>query len=312
MNQPEPRPPLVCIVGPTGAGKSSVAIRLALHFGSEIVSADSRQIYCGMDIGTAKVGPDDRANVCHHLLDLCSPGDEYSLHHFTADAETTIFDIQSRGRLPFVVGGTGHYISALTQGLRPPAVAPDPELRDELNRLLEEGGTEALAATLRELDPIAYADLDLQNPRRLVRAIEVHTSTGQSIRELESVRPLPWRPLVFGLRMEPAALAGAIAARTRKMFSGGLMDEIRGLLAAGFGWNSALGRSIGYVEGLSYLFGRLSRDEAIQATTIATRQYARRQMTWFRNRESVHWVDVGDNLIDELIQAVERSLAVSG
>ena len=312
MPRSDPRPPLVCIVGPTGVGKSAVAMRVALHFGAEIISADSRQIYRGMDIGTAKASPDDRALVPHHLLDICAPDTDYSLHQFSADAETAIFHIQSRGRLPLVVGGSGHYISALTQGLRPPTAPPDPKIRAELNLLLEEDGVEALAARAQELDPIAYAGLDVQNPRRLIRAIEVHMATGQSIRELESLRPLPSPPLALGLRIERAVLAANIAARTRRMFSSGLMDEIRRLLAAGFGWNSALGRSIGYDEGLSYLFGRLSRDEAIEATTIATRQYARRQMTWFRNRETVQWFDVDDNLTDELIQAVESSLAAAG
>ncbi len=308
----DPHPPIICIVGPTGAGKSAVAIRLALHFGGEIVSADSRQIYRGMDIGTAKVSPTERDLVPHQLIDICAPDDNYSLHQFSADAEAAILDIQSRGHLPLVVGGSGHYISALTQGLCPPTAPPDAEFRAELNQLLEKEGLEALASRLQALDPIAYADLDLQNPRRLIRAIEVHMATGQSIRELESLQPVPWRPLVFGLRVERTVLAAAIAARTSKMFSSGLMDEIRRLLAAGYGWNSALGRSIGYVEGLSYLFGRLSRNEAIQATTVATRQYARRQMTWFRNREAVQWFDVDDNLTDELIQAIERSLAASG
>ncbi len=306
------RPPLICIVGPTGVGKSAAAMRLALHSDGEIVSADSRQIYRGMDIGTAKADSNDRALVPHHLLDICSPDNDYSLHHFSADAETTIFDIQSRGRLPIVVGGSGHYISALTQGLRPPTAPPDPVIRAELNRLIEDDGVEALAVRLQALDPIAYAGIDRQNPRRLIRAIEVHMSTGQSIRELESLQPLPWRPLVLGLRVERTVLAANIAARARRMFSSGLMDEIRRLLAAGFGWSSALGRSIGYAEGLSYLFGRLSRDEAIEATTIATRQYARRQVTWFRNREAVQWFDVDDNLTDELIRAVQSSQAATG
>jgi tRNA dimethylallyltransferase len=312
MPRSDPRPPLVCIVGPTGVGKSVVAMRLALQFHGEIVSADSRQIYRGMDIGTAKADHDDRRLVPHHLLDICAPDSDYSVHQFSADAEAAIFDIHSRGRLPLVVGGSGHYISALTQGLHPPTAPPDPVIRAELNRLIEDDGVEALAARLQELDPIAYAGIDHQNPRRLIRAIEVHMATGQSIRELESLQPVPWRPLVFGLRIERPVLAANIAARTRRMFSSGLMHEIRRLLAAGFGWSSALGRSIGYAEGLSYLFGRLSRDEAIEATTIATRQYARRQMTWFRNRETVQWFDVDDNLTDELIKAVERSLAASG
>ena len=312
MPPPDRLPPLVCVVGPTGAGKSAVAIQLALHFGGESVSADSRQIYRGMDIGTAKVGPEQRALVPHHVLDIRDPDDDYSLHQYSADAETAIFAIRSRGRLPVVVGGSGHYISALTRGLRPPTAPPGPAIRVELNRLLENEGPAALAARLQALDPVAYADIDVQNPRRLIRAIEVHMATGQSIRELESLRPVPWRPLVFGLRVERAVLAATIAARTGEMFSSGLMDEIRRLLAAGFSWNSALGRSIGYVQGLSYLFGRLSRAEAIQATTIATRQYARRQMTWFRNRETVQWFDVDDNLVDRLISAVERSLAAAG
>ena len=311
MSRSDTRPPLVCIVGPTGVGKSAVAMRLALHFDGEIVSADSRQIYSGMDIGTAKASTHDRALVPHHLLDICAPDSECSLHQFSADAETAIFHIQSRGRLPLVVGGSGYYISALTRGLRPPTAPPDPKIRAKLNLLFEEDGVEALASRLQELDPIAYAGLDVQNPRRLIRAIEVHMATGQSIRELESLQPVPWRPLVLGLRIDRTVLAANIAARTRRMFSSGLMDEIRHLLAAGFGWGSALGRSIGYVEGLSYLFGRLSRDEAIEATTIATRQYARRQMTWFRNREAVQWFDVDDNLTDELIEAVERSLAAA-
>ena len=306
------REPLIAIVGPTAVGKTSLAVDLCQRFGGEVINADSRQVYRGMDIGTAKIGPAERALVPHHLLDLCSPADDYSVRQFTTDAKNAISAIHAREHLPILVGGTGHYVASLTQGLLPPAVAPDPELRADLDRLLQESGVPALADRLLQVDPLAHAEIDLQNPRRLVRAIEVQLSTGKSIRELESTQPVPWRPLVFGLRMEREVLADAIAARTHAMFSSGLLDEIRRLLAAGFSWNSALGRSIGYVEGLSHLFGRLSREEAIQATATATRQYARRQMTWFRNRETVHWLDVDDNLDDRLIKAVQHSLTVSG
>ena len=304
------RPPLVCVVGPTGTGKSSAAIELARRFDGEIVSADSRQVYRGMDIGTAKVGHRERALVPHHLLDVCDPDDEYSIHRFATDARTAIAGIQTRDRLPIVVGGTGHYVSALTRGILPPGVAPDPALRAELERLRRERGVEALAERLREIDPTAAAEIDLDNPRRLVRAIEIKSATGRSIRELESVRPVDWRPLVLGLRMERARLIDRIANRTRGMFIGGLPDEIRRLLAGGYGRDSAVGRSIGYAEGLAYLLGNRSLEEAIAGTTVTTRQYARRQMTWFRNRESVKWFDVGDNLVDNLTRAVDEFLTI--
>ncbi len=304
-------PPLICVVGPTGTGKSAAAIALARRFDGEVVSADSRQVYRGMDIGTAKVGAVDRAAVAHHLLDIRDPDQAYSVHEFAGDAGAAIAAIRARGRLPIVAGGTGHYVAALTRGFLPAAVAPDPALRAELDRLLEEHGVAALAERLRAVDPIAAADIDLGNPRRLMRAIEVKTATGRSIREIETTQPVPWRPLVLGLSIERDALAERIAGRARAMFAGGLRDEIRRLLARGYGRGSVLDRSIGYAEGLAHLFGGLSAEEAVDATTIASRQYARRQMTWFRNRESVQWFEVGDNLGNELAVAVEDFLTES-
>jgi tRNA dimethylallyltransferase len=309
MNDNAGRPPLVCVVGPTGTGKSAAAIALARRFDGEVVSADSRQVYRGMDIGTAKVGEAERAGVPHHLLDIRAPNQPYSVHEFARDAERAIAAIHARGRLPIVAGGTGHYLAALTRGFLPAAVEPNPALRAELERLQQEQGVVALAERLRAVDPIAAEDIDLENPRRLVRAIEVRLATGKSIREVESERDVPWRPLVLGLNMERETLAERIAARAAGMFGGGLLDEIRGLLAGGYGRGSVLDRSIGYKEGLRHLFGDLSRREAIAATTIATRQYARRQMTWLRNRESAQWFEVGDNLEEELAATVGEFLA---
>ena len=304
-------PPLICVVGPTGTGKSAAAIALAHRFDGEVVSADSRQVYRGMDIGTAKVGDIERAAVPHHLLDIRAPDQPYSVHEFARDAEEAIAAIRARGRLPIVAGGTGHYLAALTRGFLPAAVEPDPALRAELERLQEEQGVAALAERLRRVDPVVAADIDLENPRRVVRAIEVKTVTGRSIREIESARPLPWRSLALGLSMEREALAERIAERAAGMFGGGLLDEIRRLLIGGYGRGSVLDRSIGYREGLAHLFGDLSRREAIAATATATRQYARRQMTWLRNRESAQWFEVGNNLEDKLALAVEDFLAAA-
>ncbi len=304
-------PPLICIVGPTGTGKSAAAIALARRFDGEVVSADSRQVYRGMDVGTAKVGAVERAAVPHHLLDIREPDEPYSVHEFARDAETAITAIRARGRLPIVAGGTGHYLAALTRGFLPAAVEPDPRLRAELDQVLETQGVAALAQRLRAVDRVAAADIDLDNPRRLVRAIEVKTATGRSIREIETTRPVPWRALVLGLSMDRDALAERLAARASGMFAGGLLDEIRRLVARGYGRGSVLDRSIGYRDGLAHLFGELSRPEAITATTTATRQYARRQITWLRNRESARWFEVGDNLVDELALAVAEFLATT-
>lgn len=305
----KPAQPIVCIVGPTGIGKSIAAVRLASQLNAEIVSADSRQIYRRMDIGTAKIGKEYREMVPHHLIDICDPDQDYSIRKFMSDAELAIVDIQSRGCLPIVVGGSGHYVTSLVQGISPPPVRPNDELRAELAELLQTSGVQALADRLLKLDAKGHSSIDLNNPRRVIRAIEVSLQTGSSIRDLETTKPVPWNVLVIGLVTDSNILSENIAVRTRAMFQNGLLDEVRTLVAAGYGWQSAVGRSIGYSDALKYIFGRSSLKEAINLSMIATRQYARRQMTWFRNKQRcVQWLQVDDNLDDELGRTVNEFL----
>lgn len=301
--------PLVCIVGPTAIGKSTSAVQLASRLNGEIVSADSRQIYRRMDIGTAKVARKYREMVPHHLIDICDPDERYSIRTFIDNAELAITGIQSRGRLPIVVGGSGHYVTSLIQGMIPSPVRPNAELRAELAKLLQTTGIEALADRLLKLDAEGHSSIDLNNPRRIMRAIEVFVQTGSSIRDLETTKPVPWNALVIGLVTDSNILSRNIAERTRAMFQNGLLDEVRTLLAAGYGWQSAVGRSIGYSEALKYILGRSSLQEAIDLCMIATRQYARRQMTWFRNKQqSIQWLQADDNLDKTLGRIVNEFL----
>ncbi|MCY4107659.1 MAG: tRNA (adenosine(37)-N6)-dimethylallyltransferase MiaA [Chloroflexi bacterium] len=299
--------PLICIVGPTAAGKTDLALEVAPLFDGEVVAADSRQIYRGMDIGTSKPTASEQKRVRHHMIDVADPFDEFSVVSYRRGALEAIKEIESRGRTPFLVGGTGQYVEALTRGVSP---APtNAGIRRKLEDDLARHGIDELAARLRRLDPLAAGTIDLKNPRRVLRAIEVKLATGNSIRELEERGSPARRVLVVGLRLSRVELSERIRRRVDMMIDRGLLDEARRLWSSGHGKASVASRTIGYSQAFDYLSGRCTLAEAREATAVATRQYARRQSTWFRNRESVEWYPRGPDTVAQVSRRVHEFLA---
>jgi tRNA dimethylallyltransferase len=297
--------PLLMLVGPTATGKTRLSVALAEHLrthslGVEAVSADSRQIYLGMDIATAKPTALDRSRLTHHLLDLVKPDESYTLARYQADADAAIKAVWSRGRLPLLVGGTGLYVHAIVEGLAIPAVAPDPALRSELETVAREQGTAALHARLAQLDPVAAGRIDAHNPRRLIRALEVCLLTGRPISEQQGTRPTPYQPLILGLSMERQALYRQADARIDLMLQMGLVEETRRLVAAGYGWELPSMSSLGYREIGAYLREETSLPAAVASFKLATHHYIRRQLSWFRSDERTHWLDASEP-IDTLV-----------
>ena len=226
--------PLIAIVGPTAAGKSGLALHLAQRFDGEIVNGDSRLVYRHMDIGTAKPSPEELGLVPHHLVNIADPDDTYSLALYLSQANQTVLDIQSRGKLPFLVGGTGQYIRALLEGFSAPQVPPNPSLRAELQRHAVEEGSESLWRRLQEVDPDSAARIDHRNVRRVVRALEVYQETGVPFSQARSREKPPYNSLIIGLTLERKALYQRIDLRVEAMVDAGWTQEVARLLEMGY------------------------------------------------------------------------------
>ena len=295
-------PSLVVIVGPTAAGKTALSIELAGALGGEIVSADSRQIYRGMDIGTAKATPEQRARVPHHLLDVVSPSDVLTLAEYQRLAYAAIDEILARGRLPMLVGGTGQYIHAVVEGWSIPAVAPRLELRAELEEKAQVEGAAALHGWLAQLDPVAASRIDYRNVRRVIRALEVCLVTGQPISELQRKIPPAYRIKKFGVIRPRPELYARIDARVDQMLEAGLVEEVRRLLAAGYGWELPAMSGLGYRQIGQYLQGEIALAEAVALIKKQTRRFVHQQQTWFgADDPTIHWLEPGGESLAEMV-----------
>ena len=302
---PSPERALLVIVGPTAVGKTALSLRLAGHFDGEIVSADSRLFYRGMDIGTAKPTPTERARVPHHLIDIAAPDETVGLAEFQEMAYRAIEDIQSRGRLPLLVGGTGQYVRAVVEGWRIPRVPPDPALRAELEERAGREGPATLHEHLARLDPVAAARIDPRNVRRVIRALEVCLRTGRPISEQQGKEPPPYRILQIGLTLPRAQLYARADRRVEAMFAAGLVDEVRRLVAAGYDWSLPAMSGLGYIQFRPYFAGEATLDEVEQEIKRATRRFIRQQYNWFRLGDPrIHWFDAGEEGAEERIIAL--------
>ena len=283
---------LVVLVGPTAVGKTELSLRLCELFGGEVVSADSRQIYREMDIGTAKATPAEQARVPHHLLDLRAPDQVLTLAEYQQLAYAAIDDIHRRGRVPFLVGGSALYVRSVVAGLRIPEVPPNPQLRAQLEDELAHSGLAPLTARLQQLDPATAAQIDLRNPRRVLRALEIVLITGQPKVALEGAEPPPYRMLQLALTRERGALHRRIDARVEQMVAEGLVEETKRLLAAGYAPTLPAMTSLGYREIIAYLHGNMTLSQALERIQIETHRFVRHQMTWFRKLPGLHWFDL--------------------
>jgi tRNA dimethylallyltransferase len=282
----------VVLVGSTASGKSLVALDLAERLGGEIVGADSRQIYRGLEIGTEAPASEDRARVPHHFVSFLDPSQTYSAGHYGKEARAQVLEIESRGMLPIVAGGSGLYVRALLQGLfhGPPR---DDAIRARLTRRIDEEGLESLRRDLGKVDPHALAAILPGDPVRVIRALEVHELTGRPITALRRERaPDPFPALVFGLRWQRPALAERIASRLGRQIERGFLDEVRTLLQAPLPEDAPGPRTLGYRELIPHLRGEYSLEEARRRIALKTRQLAKRQETWFRFTPGVHWIDL--------------------
>jgi len=293
----EPEAPVfVIVLGPTAVGKSRAAVDLALRFGGEIISGDSTQVYRGFDIGTDKTGPEARRGVPHHLIDIADPEAQYTAADFVRDALAAAREIAARGRLAIVAGGTGLYIKALIDGLFPGS-GRDPEVRAALEAEAAAKGLEALFGRLEAVDPEYARKIRGRDRVRIIRALEVHATTGRPISEhfRETRSPLEGHRVVrLGLRLEREPLCRRIDERVERMFARGLVDEVRGLLAGGVPASAPPFRALGYRQVLRLLRGEIGLPAAVALTKTETRQYAKRQMTWFRKMAGIAWFSPDD------------------
>jgi tRNA dimethylallyltransferase len=274
--------PLTAIVGPTAVGKTALAVALAQRIGGEIVSADSRQIYRQMEIGTAKPTPAERAAAPHHLIDIVDPDEPFSLADFQERAAAAIAAIGARGRAPLLVGGTGQYLAALLEGWQLPRVPPQPELRAALEREAAEQGAAALHARLAAVDPAAAAQIAASNVRRVVRALEVHAVTGQPISAQQRRVPPPYAITTIWLARPRDELYARADARVDAMIAAGLADEVAALRARGYGWELPAMSSLGYLQLRPYLEGTASLAACAERLKFDTHSFIRRQDAWFR------------------------------
>jgi tRNA dimethylallyltransferase len=282
---------LVAVVGPTATGKTALAVALARAVDGEIVSADSRQVYRRMDIGTAKPTPEERALAPHHLLDVADPDQPFSLAQYIELANTALEGIWARGRQPLLVGGSGQYVRALLEGWTVPRLPPQHELRRSLEERAARDGGEALHRELARIDPQAAAGIDSRNVRRVIRALEVYQATGQPISHWQEKAPPNWGTLVLGLTCPRDELYRRIDARVDGMMEVGLVDEVRSLLAMGYDRELPSMSGIGYREVCQHLAGELDLPAAAARIKTATHRLARQQATWFRrDDERIRWL----------------------
>ncbi len=285
----DPLPKLIAVVGPTASGKTSLSVALAARFGGEIVSADSRQIYRGMDIGTAKATPAEQAAVPHHLIDIKDPDEDYTVADFRHDAMAAIGDILARGRTPILAGGTGLYVRAVTENLDIPPAKADPTLRAAIEKEVETEGLEAVFRKLVARDPEAEYIVDPRNPRRVVRALEVAILTGEPFTAQRRRSAPVFDVLEIGLNPPSDVLRPRIDARIDEMMAAGLVDEVRGLVAR-YGARIPALDAIGYREIVAHLEGRDTLEGAVAAMKMNTWHYAKRQVTWFKKDKDIRWI----------------------
>jgi tRNA dimethylallyltransferase len=310
--------PLILLVGPTAVGKTELAIQLAGRLNGEIVSADSRLFYRGMDIGTAKPTHEERARVPHHLIDIANPDETLSLVVFQGKAHETIAAIHKHGKLPFLVGGTGQYIRAVTEGWTPPEVVPDQRLRDILERLAlrhiegikDEGGANWLHDKLKLVDPDAAGKIDARNMRRTIRALEVIFTTGKRFSEQRSQSDSPYHLITIGLARPRSELYERIDQRIEAMFANGFVDEVKGLLEKGYSPTLPGMSAIGYRECIRVVKGELTEEQAKTEMRRVTRIFVRRQANWFKESDlHIKWFNPNQGkAVEQVEQYICNSL----
>ncbi|MEV8000635.1 tRNA (adenosine(37)-N6)-dimethylallyltransferase MiaA [Pseudarthrobacter oxydans] len=295
-------PPVIAVVGPTGSGKSDLAVSLALELGGEVINADAMQFYRGMDIGTAKITDAERRGVPHHLLDILEVTQEASVSQFQQQARELISDIHGRGKRAILAGGSGLYVRAALDVLEFPGT--DPLVRQRLEAELAAQGTAVLLERLREVDPVSAGRLS--DDRRIIRALEVHRLTGRPFSSFMPQREYFQPAVQIGLAVDREVLRDRLAGRVHRMVDAGLPAEVQRLEARGLRQGKTAPRALGYSQFLRVIDGEWTVPEAAEATIVATRQFARRQLTWFRADPRIHWLDWQDPALVDKAAALSR------
>jgi len=301
--------PLIIIVGPTAVGKTEISIQLAKRLHGKIISADSRLFYKGMDIGTAKPSLEERNGIPHYLIDVAEPDEIWTLALFQREVHMLIPDINTRGYLPMLVGGTGQFVRSIVDGWVIPEVQPNPALRKALELWGDEIGKVALHDKLNILDPIAAQKIDPRNMRRTIRALEVIFNSGKRFSEQRRVIASPYDSLMIGLNRPREELYKRIDARIDMMFEKGFVTEVKSLLSLGYSSVLPTMSAIGYREVIDYLDGKTTLEEAKMLIKRATRTFVRRQTNWFKPTDpKIHWFEMGSNVLDEIYVYIQNWL----
>ena len=289
-----PQPKILCVVGPTACGKTTLGVLLARRCGGEVVSVDSMQIYRGMTIGTAAPTPEEMEGIPHHMVAVADPAEQWSVARFTAEADRCVQDILRRGKLPVLVGGTGLYLDAIVSGRTFAPGEAGGAVRRELEARLAAEGIAPLWAELQQVDPESAARLPLSDEKRILRALEVYRETGTTISQHNrrtAAVPRRYDPLYIGLAFRDRSdMRELIDRRVDAMVAAGLLDEVRALLERGVPRSATAFQAIGYKELLACLDGQVTLEEAVEEVKLRSRQYAKRQLTWLRRNEDIHWI----------------------
>ncbi len=298
---------LLAIVGPTGIGKSRLALRLAQTFEGEIVSADSRQVYRHMDIGTAKPSREELSLVPHHLINILNPDEDFSLAQYQELACRVIGDIHQRSKLPILVGGSGMYVWSILEGWGIPRVPPDLEFRHSLKEKADKGGTDELYQELEKVDPVAVQRIDRRNVRRTIRALEVHRGTETPFSQLQYKKTPPFNILIVGLTADRAELYRRIDLRVDKMIKQGLVAEVEKLMNMGYDFNMPAMSGIGYKQIGMFLNDELTLATATQQIKFETHRFVRHQYNWFRLKDKrIEWFDIQSKLDSEITMLLAK------
>jgi tRNA dimethylallyltransferase len=307
QNIPMTNHSVLAIVGPTASGKTALSILLAENFGGEIISADSRQIYRYLDIGTAKPTSEELKRAAHHFISILNPDQNYNAGEYGQQARAKIEELLKQNKQPILVGGSGLYVRAVINGFFE-GPGKNPEIREQLETEAHALGSEVLFERLKKIDPISAAKMDATKVRRVIRALEVYYATGKPISDLHSIQEIkiPFETVQFGLQWERKALYHRIERRVEEMIENGLIEEVRGLLVKGYSRGANALNTVGYKEVFDFIEGKISKEEMIRLIKQNTRHFAKRQLTWFRADKRIKWIPVNDetnwNAIAEQIQ----------
>lgn len=289
------KPKVIVIVGPTASGKTSASIELAKKINGEIISADSMQIYKDMNIGTAKPTLEEMSGIKHYMFDVAAPNETYNVTKYVEEALKSIKEILTKGKVPIIVGGTGLYVSTLINGIEFSEVNEDTNYREEMTNLAKEKGNAYLHEMLKKVDPEAAENIDANNVRRVIRALEIYKTTGKTKTQLdkESRKEVPYDYMVYGIETDREKLYNRINIRVDKMLEDGLIDEVKSLLEK-YEFSSTAIQGLGYKEVKEYLDRCITYDEMVEKLKMETRRYAKRQMTWFKREKQIKWCKLED------------------